>query len=232
MGLGAILDAAERRRKHVRVFAREGAGLGEWFATRNVDVERKRLPPGVDEPFVVGDGEFEAAITVAELEAFLDPEIRRPWDLDDLSPAYRSVFELFDDTVFASLDRRQLLATVRELEERAWRTGRGRVHAGFQRPEAHHAQAELYRRLAAESDLEVHVHLDGSVDEGDRSPASVAYHDGPRPDVGRFWFFAFDGGPDSEAACSLVAEQCDDDAYAGVWSYDPGVVTPVFDAVT
>jgi len=41
--------------------------------------------------------------------------------------------------VFVPLDRRQLPATSRELEDRAWRTEQGRIHIGFRRAEAFEA---------------------------------------------------------------------------------------------
>lgn len=235
VSLRAILDRAEQRRQTLVVFAPErDRDLVDRFATRNVDVVYRDLPADGTEPFAVvrGGTEFGAAVSLADLRSFLEPPVTRPDDLDHVDPATRSVVRLFEDAVFASLDRRQLLATCRELEDRAMRTGRGELRVGFQRRDAFTAQERLYRRFASDTDLRVHVHLPDDERPSLASERAITFHDGPADEVGRFWFFAFDGGGDDERACALVAEERDPDTYYGVWTYDPAVVDEVFDAVT
>ncbi|MDH5018945.1 DICT sensory domain-containing protein [Halobacterium rubrum] len=170
-----------------------------------------------------GSERFRGAVTVATLERLLAP----PRATDErareaVSPAYGAVLDLLDDTVFASLSRRQLLATTREFEDRAWRAGDGLLHVGFQTADAFADQQSLYHRLAADTSLDVHVHLaDERVDAEE-----VAVHAGGEY-ADRYWFVAFDGPGDSQ--CALVAEQRDgnDDDYVGAWTYDPDLVAGV-----
>jgi DICT domain-containing protein len=128
--------------------------------------------------------------------------------------------------VFASLSRRQLLATSREFEDRAWRAGRGVLHAGFQTAAAFEPRRSLYRRLATETDLDVHVYLAERDldDDNDLDDDAITVHQGGE-DVARYWFVVFDGPEDSQ--CALVAEQRGDDDYVGAWTYDPGLVAGV-----
>lgn len=236
MTLEAILEHAERRRQTLIVHAEPAdRDLVERFATRNVDVVYRDPPGDGSDPFAVvrgGDEEFGAAVSLADLREFLAPPVTRPEDLGHVDPATRSVVRLLDDAVFAALDRRQLLATVRELEDRALRTGTGELRVGFQNLEAFAPQESLYRRLAEETDLRVRVHAAFDKPPEAATETAIAFHDGPSPEVGRFWFFAFDGGGDDERACALVADERERDAYYGVWTYDPDVVGDVFDAVT
>lgn len=235
MTLAEFLEHAERRRQTLIVHAGpEDRDLLEQFATRNVDVVYRDPPGDGSEPFAVvrgADDEFGAAVSLSDLREFLAPPISEPDDPDAVDPATRSVVRLFDDTVFASLDRRQLLATVRELEDRALRTGRGELRVGFQNRSAFAPQESLYRRLAGETDLRVHVHAAFEDPPPAAAEPSLSFHDGPADEVGRFWFFAFDGGGDDERACALVAEERDPDEYYGAWTYDPDLVRDVFDAV-
>lgn len=231
MSLATVVERAEQQRKLVTVYDGDGELFEDQLSTRNVTVVHRPLPPGVFEAFVaIRDGEsFEAAIPLSDLREFLTPPIRRPGDFDDLSPEYRAIFTLFDDTVFASLDRRQLLATVRELEDRAWRTAEGELHVGFQSVVAFREQEPVYRRLAEETDLDVHVYTVPESSTDELSDPPITFHTEPIEDVGRFWFFAFDGGPDPSQNCAMVAEQRDGGSYYGFWTYDRPMVDRVFE---
>jgi DICT domain-containing protein len=210
----------------------EAADLVEQFSVRNVEVERRELPSTGPAPFVVlaRDDEFLGAMSVETLRWFLSPPIHRPRDVSDLSPQYRAVVELLDETLFASLSRRQLLATSREFEDRARRIGVGTLHVGFETPGALAAQREVYRRLAAETALDVHLYaaVDGAGTTAeatdDLEAAGVTVHDYPVETVGRYWFIVFDGGGDEERAFALVAERRGPDAFYGAWTSDPGLV--------
>jgi DICT domain-containing protein len=242
MTLESVIEAAERRQTSLVHYAPEPGDLADQFAARNVEIRHRRLPPGGPDPFVVvrRDGAFRGAVTVDDLRQFLWPPIRRPPDLETLSPAYRALFELLDDTVFASLRRRQLLATSREIEDRAWRTRRGTLHAGFQSASAFRAQRSVYRQLVAMGDLDVHVYVATDAPRDELDPDLDLDADGAtihaEAGIDRFWFLVFDGGGDDEQKCALVAEQRgadgggdedeDEDAetYYGVWTYDPVLV--------
>lgn len=227
MGLRTFLDRAAERERTITVFAPDRfEDLEAHFETRNVAVEHEPLPDDGSGGFVVltEDGEFVGSVGAAAVrELLVDPT-------DDAtagpSEATRALLGLLADTTFVSFDRRQLLATAREIEDRAYRQGTGRLRTGFQRVAALRAQRELYESLAAESLLDVHVYLqpdwtlDMPVAEG------ITVHTETADEVGAFWFVVFDGGGDAEQACALLAEESDDDpgSFRGFWTYDPETV--------
>lgn len=234
MSLDSIIETAERHEKSVVYYRPEPDEFGSQFVTRNVDITYRDLPSEGPDPFVVvRDGErFRGAVSVDTLREFLRPPIRHPHDLDDLSPAYRAIFELLDTTVFASLHRRQLLATSRELEDRAWRVGRGTFHVGFQSVAAFESQRTLYRQLAEETDLDIHVHVVPGTDTASLRDLSLTVHVEATTDTGRYWFLAFDGAGDDGQKCALVAEQRGPDEFYGTWTYDPSLVDSALAAVS
>jgi hypothetical protein len=230
--LDAFVDEIATRHKTVTVYAPEPTDLAARLATRNATVDHRRLPADGPEPFAVvrADGRFLGLLSLDTLRSFLEPPIPRSQDPDDLSPPYRAVFELLDDTVFASLSRRQLLATSRGIEDRAWRTGRGTLHVGFQSAAAFRAQQSLYRRLAETTDLDVHVY---AVTDGTPPDTAATVHTEPVIPIGRYWFLVFDGGGDDDRKCALVAEQRAPNTYDGGWTFDPALVDRILaDGVT
>lgn len=228
MALDAFLDELSTRRKTVTVYAPDVTDLAAQLATRNVTVDHRRLPSAGPEPFAVvrSHGRFLGLLTLDTLRSFLSPPVCRPRNPADLSTPYQAVVDLLDDTLFGSMDRRRLLATSRDIEDRVWRTGRGTLHVGFQSAAAARAQRDLYRRLVETTDLDVHLYVvDGSSLD---LPATV--HTEPTPVVGRYWFLVFDGDGDDDRKCALVAEQRDAETYAGGWTYDPALVDRLLDA--
>ena len=57
------------------------------------------------------------------------------------------MYEVLEETLFTSFDRRQLLGTAREIEDRAWRVGVGTLRVGFQRPGAFERAGDQFFRL-------------------------------------------------------------------------------------
>jgi len=230
MTLASILTAATNRRKTIHSYGATDTDLATQFAGRNVTVESHRLPPDGPEPFVVlRDNEtFLGAISEADLQSFLSPSTTPPWRIDEAGDEYHALYTLLDDTVFASLDRRQLLGASREIEDRAYRVGQGRLSVGFQSGSAFEAQRTLYRRLADDTDLDIHVYVVDDLLTDDLGGITV--HVEPTPEIGRYWTMAFDGGDDPSQQCALVAKQ-HDDTYEGVWTYEPRLVERVFEAL-
>jgi hypothetical protein len=231
MSLGAVVDAAARRRKTLVHYAPDAGDFGDGFAARNADVQHRPLPERGPPPFVVvrENGDWLGAFSAADIEAFFEPP-HPDHDPAALSEPYRALADLLDDTVFGSLSRRQLLATSREIEDRAFRVGRGELHAGFQTLSAFDAQRDAYRRLATETDLDVHVYVAPEASAPGLRENSVTVHRDASPEVSRYWFVAFDGGG-TDQQCALVAEQTGADSYEGAWTYDPDLVATVLDAV-
>ncbi|MDS0279298.1 hypothetical protein NDI85_15965 [Halomicroarcula sp. S1AR25-4] len=251
MTLGSILSEVAAEEKTVVVYSPDDTGedLAERLATRNLHVDHRKIPSiSADAFVVVRDGSrFRGALSLSDLLVFLSPPIHRPEDLDSVDAAYRALFELLDQTVFVTLDRRQLLATSREIEDRAWRTGRGRLHVGFQSVAAFEAQAGLYRDLAATTDVDVHVYVPAGAPSGYLDDAPLTAHTDVDEDLARYWFILFDGrgeaglpdgqtladdGTESTQSCALIAEATGPDCYRGVWTYDPDRVARAFEAVT
>lgn len=235
MGFGSLIDEVVDQDKEVVVYAPDdgGADLADVLATRNLTVDHRRLPEVGAEPFVVvrdGDG-FSGALSLSDLLQFLEPPIRWPLTEGSLDAASRAVYELLDNTVFVAMDRRQLLATTRELEDRAWRVGRGEIHAGFQRVAALDPQVDLYRELAETTDVEVHVYTREPVPTEYFAGTPVRTHTEPTDEVERFWFILFDDGDDGSQNCAMIAEQTDPGQYRGVWTYDPELVARAFEAL-
>lgn len=162
--------------------------------------------------------EFVAAIDLESVREFLEPPIYDPW-ADALGDAsYRAVVDVFETTVWTDLDRRQLLAISREIENRAWQVGSGTLRVGFQRSDALEAMAPVYGRLAAESTLNVHVYIDGDWDRP--SIPDVRIHTDGGPEIGSVWFLAFDGDGDELWTSGLVAREHDSGGFEGVWVED------------
>jgi len=157
----SLFEAVEESSKRFTVYSPDGAtDLGAQLASYGVDVTHRSLPPSGPDPFLVVevDGEFVGAISLTALSTLFAPPIVRPDDIGDLSEGYRAVFETLDNTLFTSMDRGELLAVSREIEDRAYRVGTGTLRASFQSLSAFEPQVEAYRRLGGETDLDVHVH--------------------------------------------------------------------------
>jgi hypothetical protein len=226
-----LIDRVEERRRTVTVHAPElPAAFRDLFDGRHVRLEHEPLPRGAGEPFLtVTDGDrYVGSVDLPAVSDFLDPAVDEVGSPIGADTTYRALTSLLPDTVFSSLDRRQLLATSREIEDRAWRVGTGRIAAGFQALSKLRAQMDAYAALA-ERGLDVHVY--GAADWRPPVDLDVTFHaDGD--ELGRVWFAAFDGGTVPEQACGLVAEERSPGTFAGFWTYDPGLVALIFDSAS
>lgn len=225
-------EPVERRRKTLEIHTddeRVIAELRRQFETRNVDVTQRSLGAIDDTGFVIvrdGDGEFRGALGIDQFEAILSPEIHPPWELAETDPDRADLFDFLENTLFSSYDRRQMVATAREIEERAWRVGTGRLYAGFQRADALRAQADLYDRFGDRDSITVAVFLEEEVDAALADTVTVVTEsDG---ELGAVWFVAFDGGGNELHRCALIAEERDPGRYYGFWTFDPAIVGELF----
>lgn len=176
-----------------------------------------------------GDGDFVAAIGLEAAREFLEPPIVAPWAETDADDSYRRVIEVFQATVWRALDRRQLLAISREIEDRAWRVGSGTLRVSFQRAAALEAMAPVYVRLAGESTLDVHVYI---ADDWERpSIPGVTIHADAGPEIGEFWAITFDGDGDELRTSGLIARERADGTFEGYWTDDAALVAELEDAL-
>lgn len=196
------------------------------LAAHGISVDSRPLPPGGPGAFVVieSEGAFAGIIGLESLGELLEPPTVRPDDLNDVSAGYRAVFEAVEETVFAGMTRRQFLAVSREIEDRAYRVGSGTFRAGFQTFSAFEPQVEAYRRLATETDLDVHVY--GVADWDPPEIPGVTYHTLGDDPLGLYWVLAFDGGEEGSQACGLLARERPG-GYEGFWTDDPDVVDDI-----
>lgn len=230
MTLGEFVEAVEARRKTITLYAPEPRPeLAEHFATRNVEVAHVHLPAEAGAAFLtVREGDrFVGAVGAAALAELGQPPVGEPWDEAVRESSYRELLGLLADTAFASYDRRQMLATAREIEERAWRVGRGELHTGFQAVRALREQLGIYERLADE--LTVHLYAAASWDVPAIDWATLHTDDGG--ELGEFWFVVFDGGG-GDQACALLAEERDPGSFFGFFTYEGATVAELLDYLT
>lgn len=195
--------------------------LVEQFGGRNATVVHRPLPPGYDRGFVVVTEreEFLGSMSLDALDALTTPPIVSPWDRE---VGLGRLYELLDSTLFASFDRRQMLATAREIEDRAWRTASGTLYTGFQRPDALATQTGVYTRLATRPGLDIHLFV--QADWPPPEVPGVTVHALSAGEIGRYWFLLFDGGGEDDLKCGLVAEERSRGSYYGFWTYEPDMV--------
>ncbi|MCL9814373.1 DUF7344 domain-containing protein [Natranaeroarchaeum aerophilus] len=221
--LQELLTAVERARTTVRLFSPEpDEDALAGFITRNVRVEYEPLPSSLAPGFAVVERDDGLALCRLDILTSVNaPPTDPPWDEEIDRTAYRQFLGLFRDRPFATTDRKQLLATSREIEDRAWRTGRGEIHAGFQSLSVFRTQRRLYRRLGEKPGLDVHVY--GRPDWTPPAVDSVTTIAIDNQEIGEFWFVVYRDATDTTAT-ALVAEERQPDEYYGVWTYDAETV--------
>ncbi|EMA70755.1 sensor protein [Halorubrum aidingense JCM 13560] len=224
MTLASLIDE-HRARKHQIVVYSSGARpeIETWLADHGVAVESRSLPVGGPDPFleIKTDGEMVGIIGANAVEALLEPPIRRPGDRSEVSEGYRVLFEILERTVFFGMNRRDLLAVSREIEDRAFRVGEGTLWVSFQTLSTFRSQTEVYRTLGAETDLEIHIF---GVEDWTPPPISgITYHAEAAARFEPYWVLAYDGGTDEAQACALVAEE-HANGYTGFWTNDSATV--------
>lgn len=224
MDLREAIDDVRRKRKTLIVYSDDATDIADEFDSKNVTVQYRRLRGvGPDEFLVIRDeGGFKGAIGLASLREFLTPPVLVPWS-DEFDPSsFRDLVALLDRTLFTSFDKRQMLAASREFEDRAWRVGDGTLHVGFQSLSAFRDQTNVYRHLANETDLDIHIY--GRADWGPPRIPSTTFHAKVTGEIGTVWFIVYDGGGDERQKCALVAEERADGRYFGFWTYNTSTV--------
>ena len=228
MSLTELIAGVEDHEKVLTVFnASDGTvdALRERFHDRNLSVFAEWTPSGKPDAFVVlaSDGEFVTAASVADIIG----------DSRDTKPgfdtqAYRPILDHLDETMFTSYDIGQMVAASREIEDRAWRIGKGELHSGFQQLSILAGQMDLYRRLAERDDLSVHAYAapDDAVPEHD---TDLTIHVERTEEIERSWFVVYDGAGIDVNKCALLAEEREPRAFYGFWTYDPDTVDWILD---
>jgi DICT domain-containing protein len=146
--------------------------------------------------------------------------------VEDAPGGYRVLFELLDETVYTALERRELLAVSREIEDRAFRVGDGTLRVSFQTLSAFESQAALYHKLASATDLDIHIY--GVDDWTPPRIDGITYHEFSAGPLERYWVLAFDGSSDGTHSCGLVGQE-QSDGFDGFWTDDEKMVAEIMD---
>jgi len=224
---GSLITDQQDREHHCTVY-RSGAPpeIERWLATHGVTIESRSLPPGGPTPFIelkVND-EVVGVIGIEAVEGLIEPPIVRPDIGDGTSEGYRVLFEILEKTVVSGMSRREFLAVSREIEDRAFRVGEGTLRVSFQTLSTFKSQTEVYRTLATDTHLEIHIY--GVEDWTPPAIDGITYHSKEAERFKSYWSLAYDGGPDSTQACGLVAEELSD-GYTGFWTSDSAIVEEI-----
>ncbi len=220
----SLLTERETSRNQFTIYrSGDRTPLEDWLSDHGVTVTAKSLPEGGPDSFVeiLRDEEVVGIIGLQELETLLEPPIVRPTD-EGVSTAYRVVFDVLDETLFTSLNRRELLAISREIEERAYRVENGTLRVSFQQFSTFMSQIEVYRVLATETALDIHIY--GTPDWIPPEISGITYHEDEDERIRQYWALAFDGGLDQRQMCGLVARE-HGEGYRGCWTNEPEMVS-------
>lgn len=227
MSLSELIAGVEAHEKTLTVFNADEATLGslrQQFQDRNLSVVGDETAAGCPRFVVLSDD--DEFLTAASLTEVLGrPETEREPGFDD--EAHQPILDHLDETMFTSYDTGQMVAASREIEDRAWRIGSGRLHSGFQRLSVLETQMDVYTKLA-DKDLEVHVYAspDGKVPQHD---TDLTIHVERAEEIRDSWFVVYDGAGVDVNKCALLAEEREPRAFYGFWTYDPGTVDWLLD---
>ncbi|MFB6298593.1 MAG: DICT sensory domain-containing protein [Salinirussus sp.] len=200
--------------------------LGTYFQTLNVRITAGRTASGAPEGVAVLSSPTDvlAVVDVATLRELLEDVPTGASELGIADGAYEDFLRHLKETTFTSYDTEQLLYASREIEDRARRIGRGSIHAGFQQCSIAAEQQSVYTDLARRG-VSVHAYGVPDVSPPDLGPGQV--HTVRTDEIAETWFVVFDGGGDDAQKSALLARERDENAFYGVWTYDPGLVDHV-----
>jgi DICT domain-containing protein len=231
MNLSELIRGVEAHEKTLTVFNGDEATvetLRAQFGDRNLTVRGERTDGGQLESFVVlsQDGGFVTGASVAEV---LQPEART--GPESATNVYRPILDHLDETMFTSYDTDQMIAASREIEDRAWRLGKGELHAGFQKLSILNPQLDVYRQLASKDGLSVHAYAvpDAEMPSHD---SELTIHLERSEEIRESWFVAYDGAGVDVNKCALVAEEREPRSFYGFWTYDPETVDYILEYLT
>ncbi|QCJ48029.1 MULTISPECIES: DICT sensory domain-containing protein [Haloprofundus] len=219
MSLRAVIEGVESREKTLTVFDPASPSVVEeleaYFASQRVSVQEGSAAGGPGGFAVLSeDGDV---LTAVDLQSLTAPFRRGIGERTGFS----KLLEHLDGTTFTSYDVGQMVAASREIEDRAWRSKSGALHAGFQRVRALEAQSDVYAQLGSTT-LDVHVYAA----EGGESAeiAGVTPHVVDTEEIADSWFVVYDGGDVASDSCALLAEERGNREFYGFWTYDPSIV--------
>ena len=221
MPLTDVIDQVADRSKTLRGFHTGPIDALRYFDSDPGSLELYTLPDAGSGGFVLcyEDDEFVSAIPIESFAILADPPLEPPWTARDAREPLTRLLELLDDTLFVDFDRRQMLATSRVVEERAWRYGYGTLYAGFQSTDALELQQPIYAELATRSELSIELYVSDGV--AGPVPDGTVVHEVPDDVLGACWFALYDAAGDTINTCGLLAEEREPGSFHGFWTQDP-----------
>lgn len=197
--------------------------LREQFADRNIAVTAREVDHEPTQFAILRQQDtFVTAVPIDELQT-----TEEPGEAEDTPPSERGrgVLDHLEETLFTSYSIKQMYLASREIEDRAWRMGRGELHAGFQTLSVLADQVETYTQLGSHSDLSVHTYAAPDDDQPViPQHEEFALHVVDNEEIRKTWFVAYDGGGVAENKCALLAEERGDREFYGFWTYDANTV--------
>jgi DICT domain-containing protein len=225
MTLRQLIGAITELEKELTVFNTVEPGrlqgeLAAYFRTQNVRIRTERTPSGrpVDVAVLSDDDAVVEVLDVGLLRGLLD---HSPDDVGVADAAYDDLLRHLKETTFTAYDTEQMLYASREIEDRARRVGRGRIHAGFQQCSVIDDQRTVYADLGGR---ELDVHTYGAPDVAPPDLEGVRVHPTGADEVAATWFVVYDGGGNDAQKTALLAEERSEDRFYGALTYDPGIV--------
>jgi len=223
MSLSELIAGVEDHEKRLTVFNADDAvvsDLREHFTDRNVTVTAEATISGRPGEFVTlsDDGDVIAATSLDTFEARLD---RRAEPIGVETSPYRPILDELDETLFTSWSIDQMMTATREIEDRAFRVGRGTLYAGFQYVSTLQGELDVYERLGRQG-LDVHTYA--TPDEEPPAHEHFTLHIERATEIEESWFVVFDGGGDETQKCALLAEEREPREFYGFWTYDADTV--------
>ena len=230
MTLRQLVGAIRNRERELVVFNAGDADrlrreLAASFETQNVRVTTRRTASGRPTDVAVLSG-ADSVLEILDVDLLWDFLDHDPSGLGVADAAYADLLRHLKETTFTSYDTERMLYASREIEDRARRVGRGRIHTGFQRCSVIGDQRAIYTDLAGRG-LDVHAY--GVPDTTPPELDGIRLHAVDADEIAATWFVVYDGGGDDTQKTALIAEERGDDAFYGAWTYDPGIVDAAVD---
>ena len=221
-----IAEVQNKDRQFTVYRSGEPTEIEQWLATHGVTIRSRPLPPHWPKPFIEikANDEVVGVIGVEAIEALIEPPLVTPGERDGISEGYRVLFDILEKTMFSGMNRHDLLAISRGIEDRAFRVGNGILKVSFQTFSTFKSQIELYRTLATETDLDIHIY---AIEDWTPPPISgITYHVNAAERFGAYWVLAYDGGTDETQSCGLVGKERSGE-FTGFWTNNSAITEEI-----
>ena len=236
MDLRDSIEWIRRHEKELRLFNTDPTDaiheeLETYFETLNVriGVEQTASDSPEDVAVLSDESAVLAVVDVSMLRRLLEEGPSGAGEVGIADEKYECILRHLKETTFTSYDTRKLLYASREIEDRARRTGEGSIHAGFQQCSVIAEQRAIYTDLARRG-VWVHAYGVPDVTPPDLGPAQI--HASRADEIAETWFVVFDGGGSDAQKSALLAQECDENTFYGIWTYDPTFVDQVLAHLT